>query len=268
MENVQVLNNPQINLVELFDIGNKYLRNELSATEILSTYGSKYYDAVKAYAASIGPDYIEEKLHAYLGDFSDETIRKLNDEGFSKLLASTTISVAALVRQYYNKEIDLNALLSGLGGTGIKDISETLISAYDIDVAAFKEVANKLAAEQALIVSYAAFSEAYKVLMSALNDASLQHEHRLMIEKECEKTIVLIKQYREQLQESITTYFVNHLNTFEHGFAQMDRAILDHDSDGYISGNAEIQKMLGYYAQFNNQKEFDDLMDSDINFKL
>ena len=59
-----------------------------------------------------------------------------------------------------------------------------------------------------------------------------------------------------------------HLKTFEHGFAMMDKAIEDNDSNGYIKGNAEIQKTLGYYAQFRNQKEFDELMDSDINFKL
>ena len=129
-------------------------------------------------------------------------------------------------------------------------------------------MAINIAGESSLIVSYAAFSEAYKTLMSVLNDAAIQHEHRLEVEKECDKTISLIKEYREKMQSSITLFFEKHLTTFEHGFAQMDKAIEDSDSNGYIRGNAEIQELLGYYAQFRSQEEFDGLMESDISFKL
>ena len=44
--------------------------------------------------------------------------------------------------------------------------------------------------------------------------------------------------------------------------------IMGNDSDGYIRGNTAIQEILGYKSQFTNQEEFDDLMDSDIAFKL
>ena len=82
------------------------------------------------------------------------------------------------------------------------------------------------------------------------------------------ESVAMIRQYREEMERMVSMYLTEHLETFESGFAAMDQAIMDGDVDGYIKGNAEIQKILGYDTQFTNQQEFDDLMDSDIAFKL
>ena len=258
----------ELDVVELIDLGNKYLCKEITIPQIIELYGPKYVDLAKSYVESFGTEYLDSKINTFLSGFKDETLRKLNEEGLSELLADTSIQIGLLVKKYVNKEITPTDFMSALGDTGIKEISDRLISAYNIDVSGIKDMAMNIAKERSLVVSYAAFSEAYKVMMSVLEDAAVQHEHRLMVEKECEKAIKLIKQYRENMQELITKYFDKHLKTFEHGFAMMDKAIEENDSNGYIKGNAEIQKTLGYYAQFRNQKEFDELMDSDINFKL
>ena len=183
-------------------------------------------------------------------------------------MTSTSVQVASAIRRYCKKEINASELISQLKETGIREISDSLISAYDIDVSGIKDMALQIAGENSLIIAYAAFTEAYKYFMSVLDDAAVQHEHRLIIERECEKTVSLIKEYRNKMQASITKYFEKHLNTFKYGFAQMDKAIEENDSNGYIKGNAEIQGVLGYYSQFRNQKEFDDLMESEISFKL
>ena len=60
------------------------------------------------------------------------------------------------------------------------------------------------------------------------------------------------------------TYF----DTFNNGFAQMDKAIVEGDIHGYVSGNVKIQELLGKEIQFRTPEEFDDLMLSDENFKL
>ena len=46
----------------------------------------------------------------------------------------------------------------------------------------------------------------------------------------------------------------------------MNQAIISNDPDGYISGNVQIQQILGAEIQFTNQDEFDSLMDSDEDF--
>ena len=48
------------------------------------------------------------------------------------------------------------------------------------------------------------------------------------------------------------------------GFDFMNQGIASGDSDLVIKGNVVIQRVLGREPQFINQKEFDDLMESDI----
>ena len=48
------------------------------------------------------------------------------------------------------------------------------------------------------------------------------------------------------------------------GFDFMNQGIASSDSDLVIKGNVVIQRVLGRELQFTNQKEFDDLMESDI----
>ena len=268
MSEIQTLEIPKVNVIELLNIANKYLNHEIDKEEILEKYGPEYLTPILEYAKAYGKDIIENKIHNFLNSLNDETIRTLNDEGFSKQLTDTAIAASSLVMQYFKSDIDVNTLFAQLGNVGGKEIVNTLISAYEIDPNLLKEAAEKISSQSSIIVSYAAFAEAYKILMSALNDAAMQHEHRLMVEKQCAETVALIKEYREKMQETITAYFEKHLQTFENGFAQMDIAIMKNDSNGYLKGNAEIQEMLGYYAQFRTQEEFDDLMEYDVSCKL
>ena len=106
------------------------------------------------------------------------------------------------------------------------------------------------------------------MMMKALEDASIAYEHRLLVEEESKKTIELICEYRAEMEEAVNRYLNRHYETFERAFETMNQALLENDSDGYIRGNVEIQKLLGYDVQFTNQEEFDDLMDSDIALKL
>ncbi len=52
------------------------------------------------------------------------------------------------------------------------------------------------------------------------------------------------------------------------GFECINEGIGTGDSDLVIKGNIIIQRVLGRDPQFTNQREFDELMDSDEAFKL
>ena len=117
-------------------------------------------------------------------------------------------------------------------------------------------------------LTFAALTEAYKIVREAQEDLQFAREERIKIEAACDESIELIRQYRAEMEYAVNHYLSERLETFESGFAAMDKAILENDSDGYIRGNVAIQEILGYKSQFTNQEEFDNLMDSDIAFKL
>ena len=48
----------------------------------------------------------------------------------------------------------------------------------------------------------------------------------------------------------------------------MDKGLDEKNSDLVIRGNVTIQRILGREPQFTNQREFDDLMGSDIALQL
>ena len=106
------------------------------------------------------------------------------------------------------------------------------------------------------------------MIREAQEDLEVAKAHRAEIEAACSESIALIRQYRQEMETVVNKYLSDRIMTFESGFKAMDKAILENDTDGYIRGNVEFQKILGYDVQFTNQEEFDDLMDSDIAFKL
>ena len=78
----------------------------------------------------------------------------------------------------------------------------------------------------------------------------------------------MIRQYRDEMNRAVEKYLGVHLSAFEEGFDSMDRALLEDDINGFLSGNARIQEVLGHGIQFRNQEEFDSLMLSDEAFSL
>ena len=78
----------------------------------------------------------------------------------------------------------------------------------------------------------------------------------------------MILQYRAEMSRAVEQYMTEYLDTFSNAFTEMDNAILNNDSNGFIKGNAQIQRLLGHEVQFNSQDEFDTLMMSDDSFKL
>lgn len=99
-----------------------------------------------------------------------------------------------------------------------------------------------------------------------MNAASYARSERIRIERECEESIRMIRQYRREMEEQVDRYLSEHKKAFESCFMTLDDAILHDDVDGFIRGNAEFQGILGGKAQFSSFNEFDGLMRSDEDF--
>lgn len=108
----------------------------------------------------------------------------------------------------------------------------------------------------------------FEDMKSAVDEYHLAVEQRKIVEAQCAEAIERIYEYRREMNENVERYLSEHLSTFNDSFAQMDKAIVEGDIHGYVSGNVKIQELLGKELQFRTAEEFDDLMLSDENFKL
>ncbi len=66
----------------------------------------------------------------------------------------------------------------------------------------------------------------------------------------------------------VDTYLLNRLEPFQEGLSAASRAILDNDDDAYIAANNKLWDIFGRESQYENAKEFDDLILSEEVFRL
>ena len=195
-------------------------------------------------------------------------LKELANQKFSSELVDSAQQIGIWVSQYMKKQISRDDFIGNMTGPGNQKLVKDLMSALKIDEKLGVDSIEEIFKLSYPVMAYTASMAAYKELRKAQMEYEEAQEERILIEKACMESVAMIRQYREEMERVVSTYLTEHLETFESGFAAMDQAIMDGDVDGYIKGNVEIQKILGYDTQFTNQQEFDDLMDSDIAFKL
>ena len=176
--------------------------------------------------------------------------------------------MARLVKAYMHKDLTEEQLISLIGGAGIKDLNMQVLSALGVQEKLGVDNAEEIMKLAPAVVAFTASMAVYKELRKALEDMEAAKERRVLIEASCQESISMIRQYRAEMERIVSNYLTTRLETFESGFEQMDKAMLEGDIDGYIKGNTEIQAILGHDVQFSSQDEFDALMDSDDAFTL
>lgn len=211
---------------------------------------------------------IRQRFDDMIRNSPNEGVRGLSEKDFTDRLVMCTKTIAENVHRLYRLEISPEQFMDSLINKDLKKVANDALEALGVPKALGKEDADSIWLMSSDEVAYAALTEVYKELRKALEDAEIAHERRLKIEAECRETVACITSYRIEMEQVVSKYLKVRYETFEAGFAAMDRAIMENDIDGYLGGNAEIQKVLGYRVQFSNMEEFEDLMLSDEAFKL
>lgn len=107
-----------------------------------------------------------------------------------------------------------------------------------------------------------------KEISNEQKEAQLIHEKLILTEA---KTLIVLKQlqeYKAALEQRVCEYLIEDIEAFLSGFDLMKEGLSVGDSDLVIKGNVVIQKTLGREVQFTNQKEFDELMESDASLQM
>lgn len=200
---------------------------------------------------------------------SDYT-RNLSKSNLPAVLATTTIDIGKTIHKYFAGTISGAECVEELGKHGIGEIGSAMFSVMGTSIVPSSApfVASIAGGLIGSTLGYAAATACYNELYTALKEAEMAKAERIKIEKECEKAISLICQYREEMNILAAKYLVKHIMIFNSGFTAMDKAIMENDINGFIRANSDIQKLLGKEVQFHTQEEFDLLMSSNTAFRL
>ena len=118
------------------------------------------------------------------------------------------------------------------------------------------------------IRSYFEYLDYKSKLVESLKEYKEAKEQRIRIEKEVEESIARIVNCREEMRLQTEAYFEEYLLTVDEAMGLIDEGIITNDSDSFIEGNNLIQSQFGRESQFSSQEEFDDLMNSDDDFRF
>ena len=102
-----------------------------------------------------------------------------------------------------------------------------------------------------------------KEVSNEQKEAQLLREKLILTNAKTVGVMEHFTEYRTALEERVSNYLAEDMEVFLTGFDYMKQGMESGDSDLVIKGNVVIQRVLGREPQFTNQKEFDDLMDSD-----
>lgn len=103
-----------------------------------------------------------------------------------------------------------------------------------------------------------------KEVSNESKEAQLIHEKMLLTQAKSISMVNELQAYKSQLEERLSEYLVEDIETFMNGVDFINQGMITGDSDLIIKGNIVIQKKLGRESQFADQDEFDDFMDSDL----
>ena len=259
--NAFVADMPELNINQLIDTIYRVAQGELELKPAVKEYAGPYISYAKVYARNQAKELLNRGIDA-IG------IKSSLNNDFSDQLINAAQRIGNIVRDYIRKDITEQDFVDRIGESGIREINLQVLAALHIPEKLGVENLEALFELSPATVAYLASVAAYKEVKKAFEDLEEAHARRLEIEAACEQSIAMIRKYRMEMEQVVSKYLVDRYETFEKGFAAMDQALIEGDSDGYIRGNSEIQAILGYKMQFQNQNEFDALMDSDTDFIL
>ena len=201
---------------------------------------------------------------------SSAYVRSLSKTNLASGLVTTTMDVGKTMTRYIRGELTGAQCVEQLGEQGVGELGAAMYASIAVaSVSGSGSVALSVIAGMAgSTLGYAAAVAVYQELATSLKEYELAKEQRIQAEQECAEAVLMIRQYRQEMDRAVEQYLTDHLEVISSGFQAMDESILAGDTAGVLAGNAAIQEVLGRKAQFQTQDEFDDLMLSDAAFKL
>lgn len=241
------------------------IKGEKEVTEVALDVAK---DTARGGAISYGSAFLGSLLKGGMQNSKSLYIRGLSKTNLAGTLVTSTLDIGRTMKKYIKGDITGAECFEMLGEHGVGEIGAAMFSAVGVATvgSSASTLVSVLAGMTGATFGYAAATAVYQELATSLKEAQFAKEERIRIERECEEAIQLIIQYRNEMNEIVSKFLIDHYRTFEVGFIEMDKAIQENDINGFIRGNVTIQEILGKEIQFRTQQEFDSLMLSDEKF--
>lgn len=213
--------------------------------------------AVKGYVSNFGISAVS----GVMKNSGSALMRSIAKTNLPAQVATAVLETGKTLMKFASGEIDGVECLEELGQKGAGMTASAMFGTMGLALGPVGVVAGSL-------IGYALSNALYGGFMAELKGAKLAREERIRIERECERAIEMLKEYRANVEAMVSRYLTDHITAFHGAFDAMKEALGTGDIDGFIAGANAITEKLGGRVQFRNMGEFDSLMMSDEAFVL
>lgn len=221
-------------------------------------------DTAASAAVGYGTGFAGATIKGIMQNASSGTIRALSKTNLPGVVVTVTVNATKTMSRYFKGEITGSECFEELGEQGTGMLSSALFSAIGQTVIPIPVVGGLIGA----MAGYAIASASYGALLQALKDEKYAREERIRIEQICAEHIQMIRSYRAEIENAISTYLITNIEMFHNAFDDIKQSLSIGDIDGFIASTNSISVSLGHTPQFNSISEFDAIMNSDTKFKL
>ncbi len=194
-----------------------------------------------------------------LSNSSSKFIQALSKSNVPGYVITAVIVTGNTLKKYANGEISTEECIIELGEKGIS----------------FATAGASMAVGQALIpipvvgaaigclVGTMVTSSIYNNIIGGIKQRKMESDERKRLISEYDDIANEARQYREELESYLETYFKDYQDCFDEALQGMKLAFEVGDANGVITGANMITKKLGGEVKFENTSEFKNFLDSD-----
>ena len=222
-------------------------------------------DTTKAAAISFVTGFSGSAIKGAMHNAKNTTLRALSKSNLAGTLVTTTVETGKTLKKYINGEISGLDCLEELGEKGTGQVSAAMFAVIGQAAIPIPVVGGLIGS----MVGYALSTAFYKEVVNTLKTEKFAKEERIRIEKECKEAILLIQQYRSEMNAVINNYLLDYSTTFNGAFDQMLVSLNINDIDGFIGGANTITEKLNGNVSFRSFQEFEtNVMNNSEPFRL
>lgn len=187
-----------------------------------------------------------------LSGASSEFVRALAESNVPGKIITGVVLVGDTLKKYGEGEITTQECIIELGDKGLTFAT----AGYSMAVGQALIPIPIVGAAVGALVGSTLTSNYYHELVNELQTKELEHQERLRIIAECEAAARQMREYREELESYLATYFRDYQHCFDVALDEIKSSFLIGDAEGVVAGANQITRKLGGRVYYDNFDEF------------
>ncbi|PIM80617.1 hypothetical protein [Fusobacterium pseudoperiodonticum] len=235
-----------------------YIKGDISGTEALKNTAN---DTIKSGATGYALGNSLTLVSHTLSDSSSKFIQALVKSNVPGKVITAVMTTGNTLKRYANNEISTQECIMEIGEKGINCMSVGYAMAAGQTLIPIPVIGAAIGA----LIGSVVVGKYSNGIKENLKIRELEHQKRLELIAEYEKTEKQAKQFKEELDAYLKSYFKEYQDCFDEALFEIKYAFQNGDADSIIKGANKITEKLGGEVKYNNIKEFKDfLMDDSI----